>query len=47
MAKIRTDIRIRGPVQRVWFRQNTKQAAEQAAEQHGVSGSCRNWGYLA
>lgn len=38
MAKIRAEIRISGRVQGVWFRQSTKQTAEQ----YGVSGSCRN-----
>ena len=38
MADIRAQVRVTGRVQGVWFRQSTKNTAEQ----HGVKGWCRN-----
>lgn len=38
MTKVRVEVRVTGMVQGVWFRQSTKNTAEQ----YGVSGWCRN-----
>ncbi|RLB70588.1 MAG: acylphosphatase [Deltaproteobacteria bacterium] len=38
MAVIRAEVRVTGRVQGVWFRQSTKNMADQ----HGVTGWCRN-----
>ena len=38
MKKVRAEVRATGRVQGVWFRQSTKNTAEQ----HGVSGWCHN-----
>ena len=38
MIAVRAEVRISGRVQGVWFRQSTKNTAEQ----HGVKGWCRN-----
>ena len=38
MRNVRAEVRVTGRVQGVWFRQSTKNTAEQ----YGVSGWCRN-----
>ena len=38
MTKVRAEVRVTGRVQGIWFRQSTKNTAEQ----YGVSGWCRN-----